>query len=83
MDKKVNYSTMTRRALAFIVDCVLLIVIPFFGGGRFLTHTRNKRGHRGNNCNHHDCIFFIFDDTMCISYIHASKVWRHSRTLVI
>ncbi|MGL9762162.1 MAG: RDD family protein [Wolbachia sp.] len=29
MDKKVNYSTMKRRALAFIVDCFLLIVIPF------------------------------------------------------
>ncbi|MFP3035477.1 MAG: RDD family protein [Wolbachia sp.] len=29
MDKKVNYSTMTRRTLAFIVDCILLIVIPF------------------------------------------------------
>ncbi|WP_395463011.1 RDD family protein [Wolbachia endosymbiont of Cantharis cryptica] len=29
MDKKVNYSTMTKRILAFIVDCILLIVIPF------------------------------------------------------
>jgi len=29
MGEKVNYSIMTRRALAFIVDCILLIVIPF------------------------------------------------------
>ncbi|MDG7057591.1 MAG: RDD family protein [Wolbachia endosymbiont of Penenirmus auritus] len=40
MDKKVNYSTMTRRTLAFIVDCILLIVIPFVlvAVGFSLTH---------------------------------------------
>ncbi|WP_256469377.1 hypothetical protein [Wolbachia endosymbiont of Phyllotreta cruciferae] len=38
MDKKVNYSTMTRRTLAFIVDCILFIAIPF---GLMLTFTHN------------------------------------------
>ncbi|WP_423349222.1 RDD family protein [Wolbachia sp. wLmal] len=40
MDKKVNYSTMTRRTLAFIVDCILFIAIPFglMAVGFSLTH---------------------------------------------
>ncbi|QOD38782.1 RDD family protein [Candidatus Wolbachia massiliensis] len=40
MDKKVSYSTITRRVLAFIVDCILLIVIPFvlMAVGFSLTH---------------------------------------------
>ncbi|MDG7053660.1 MAG: RDD family protein, partial [Wolbachia endosymbiont of Alcedoecus sp.] len=40
MDKKINYSTMTRRTLTFIVDCILLIVIPFVlvAVGFSLTH---------------------------------------------
>ncbi|WP_225538145.1 RDD family protein [Wolbachia endosymbiont of Mansonella perstans] len=40
MDKKVNYSTMTRRTLAFIVDCILPIVISFVlvAVGFSLTH---------------------------------------------
>ncbi|OAM00654.1 RDD family protein [Wolbachia endosymbiont of Dactylopius coccus] len=40
MDKNVNYSTMTRRILAFIVDCILFIAIPFalIAVGFSLTH---------------------------------------------
>ncbi|WP_410543352.1 RDD family protein [Wolbachia endosymbiont of Mansonella ozzardi] len=40
MEKKVSYSTMTRRILAFIVDCILLILIPFVlvAVGFSLTH---------------------------------------------
>ncbi|MGL9718323.1 MAG: RDD family protein [Wolbachia sp.] len=40
MDEKVNYSTITRRILAFIVNCILLIVIPFvlMAVGFSLTH---------------------------------------------
>ncbi|NSX83950.1 RDD family protein, partial [Wolbachia endosymbiont of Atemnus politus] len=40
MDKKVNDSKMIRRALAFIVDCILFIAIPFgsMAVGFSLTH---------------------------------------------
>ncbi|WCR57813.1 RDD family protein [Wolbachia endosymbiont of Ctenocephalides felis wCfeJ] len=29
MDKEINYSTIARRVLAFVVDCILFIAIPF------------------------------------------------------